>query len=72
MPTYKTPRLRTFDYVGPFAYSLTTVTSNRARVFREAMLVTTAEGQLLASAAKFGFIRDGLLLHARSCATSSR
>jgi putative transposase len=39
MKLRKSPRLRDFDYVGPFTYSLTLVTRDRASVFTEPAVV---------------------------------
>jgi len=58
MPTYKTPRLKAFDYIGPYAYSLTIITSHRIRAFAEPTTLVLAEKQLISSAQKFGFRLD--------------
>lgn len=45
----------TFDYVGPFVYSITIVTNNRIRAFTDPELTTNATDQLFRSHRKFGF-----------------
>ncbi|OGO52409.1 MAG: hypothetical protein A2148_05790 [Chloroflexi bacterium RBG_16_68_14] len=51
----KSPRLKDFDYVGPYAYSLTFVTRQRSEVFQDASLVQLVELALLRACAQHSF-----------------
>ena len=51
----RSPRLKDFDYVGPYAYSLTFVTRRRATLFREADIVQLVEAALLRACAQHTF-----------------
>lgn len=51
----KSPRLKGFDYVGPFAYSLTLVTRDRAPVFAHQVEVAAALDRLRRSCTQYGF-----------------
>jgi putative transposase len=51
----KSPRLKHFDYVGPFAYSLTLVTRGRAAAFAERDVVDATLDCLGRSCARYGF-----------------
>jgi putative transposase len=53
MKLRKSPRLRDFDYVGPFAYSLTLVTRDRAPVFTEQATVGATLGCLARSCDRY-------------------
>jgi putative transposase len=55
MKLRKSPRLAHFDYVGPFAYSLTLVTCDRARVFTEPRIVAAILHCLARSCTRYGF-----------------
>ena len=54
MKLRKSPRLAHFDYVGPFAYSLTLVARDRARVFTEQDIVDATLDCLARSCARYG------------------
>jgi putative transposase len=49
------PRLKDFDYVGPFAYSLTLVTRGRAPTFSDRNMVDATLDCLARSCARYGF-----------------
>jgi putative transposase len=49
------PRLKSFDYVGPFAYSLSLVTRGRASVFTDHDIVDTTLHCLGRSCSRYGF-----------------
>jgi len=49
------PRLKTFDYLGPFAYSLSLVTRDRAPVFTDRGIVDATMDRLTLSCARYGF-----------------
>ena len=51
----KSPRLAHFDYVGPFAYSLTLVTRDRAPVFTDQGIVDATLRCLTRSCTRYGF-----------------
>jgi putative transposase len=56
MTTFRTaPRLAGFEYLGSYAYSLTLVTSERKRVFRDRAFARQSEEHLLISAGQYGF-----------------
>ena len=55
MKLRKSPRLAHFDYVGPFAYSLTLVTRDRAPLFREQRVVDAILHCLTRSYTRYGF-----------------
>jgi putative transposase len=55
MKLRKSPRLRDFDYVGPFAYNLALVTRNRAPIFTEQGIVDAILDCLGRSCARYGF-----------------
>jgi putative transposase len=55
MKLRKSPRLAHFDYVGPFAYSLTLVTRDRAPVFTEPRIVDATLHRLARSCTRYGF-----------------
>ncbi|MGQ9572533.1 MAG: REP-associated tyrosine transposase [Dehalococcoidia bacterium] len=49
------PRLKDFDYVGPFAYSLSLVTRKRARTFTNPRVVQAVLDCLTLSCARYAF-----------------
>jgi len=51
----KSPRLKHFDYVGPFAYSLTLVTRGRTPLLGDQAVVDTVLGSLARSCCRHGF-----------------
>jgi putative transposase len=51
----KSPRLKHFGYVGPFAYSLTLVTRDRVPVLADLGVVDATLGCLARSCARYGF-----------------
>ena len=51
----KSPRLENFDYVGPFAYSLTLVTHDRAPLFTDPGVVDATLHCLTRSCSRHGF-----------------
>ena len=51
----KSPRMKSFDYVGEYVYSLTFVTRGRAKHFKEAAMVQLAETALQRACDQYGF-----------------
>ena len=51
----KSPRLKDFDYAGPFAYSLTLVTRGRAAALNDPYVVQPVLDCLALSCARYGF-----------------
>ncbi len=51
----KSPRLKSFDYVGPYAYSLTFVTRRRIALFTDSSVVELAESALQRACARYAF-----------------
>ncbi len=49
------PRLKAFDYTGPYAYNLTFVTRRRAKLFNDPCVVELIEATLLQACAKHTF-----------------
>jgi putative transposase len=49
------PRLKTFDYLGPFTYSLSLVTRDRVPVFTDRGIVDATMDRLTLSCARYGF-----------------